>query len=297
MDLTALASSLLQPVPAHRTLGIEVSWSGDGVGEVTMPTPPEMTNVIGSLHSSGLVALVDAAGLAAIIGACSTEADFERILPLGTHASLEFHAPARGHLVASCTLDETATQALHPLLTRTTDRAQLSTHVDVVDARGNLVSRGTFEWSVRRLPRPPDRAGRPSLPRRCHMARGDIGCSVCRPCPAWLGLGTRPFPVRLLQKSRIHSEGRCCRPQTFKRESAKRTGGRGFVEPPGYPAASRSRTRPPRTTRPSSPLRPEGRDLNPKRAVALGRSWQTSLPNPLATSLADRQAGARRLGG
>jgi uncharacterized protein (TIGR00369 family) len=112
MDVTALARSLLEPIPAHRTLGIQVLRAGDGSAEVMLETPAAMTNVIGSLHSGGLIALVDATGLAAIIGACETETDLDRIVPLGAAASLEFRAPARGRLVATCHLDPNARLAL-----------------------------------------------------------------------------------------------------------------------------------------------------------------------------------------
>ena len=105
MDVTPLARKLLEPIAAHRTLGIEVRWAGDSHAEVTLSTPPEMTNVIGSLHSAGLAALVDATGLAAIIGACEHEDDFDGILPLGKAAALQFHRPARGQLSATCRLD------------------------------------------------------------------------------------------------------------------------------------------------------------------------------------------------
>lgn len=94
MDATRLARLLLDPVPAHRTFGIEVLVEVDGYAEVGLDVMPPMTNVIGSLHSSGLIALIDAAGLAAIIGACETEADFVGVVPLGAAASFEFKAPA-----------------------------------------------------------------------------------------------------------------------------------------------------------------------------------------------------------
>jgi hypothetical protein len=87
----------------------------DGTAEVVLVTPPAMTNVIGSLHSSGVVALVDAAGLAAIIAACDTDDEFG-VTPLGAAAWLTFHARERGRLVASCRLDPQARVALRPLL-------------------------------------------------------------------------------------------------------------------------------------------------------------------------------------
>jgi uncharacterized protein (TIGR00369 family) len=152
MDATGFARSLLEPVPAHRTLGIQVLRAGDGSAEVTMVTPPTMTNVIGSLHSSGLIALIDATGLAAIIGACEVETEFDRVIPLGAAASLEFLRPARGRLVASCRLDPSARRALQPVLAGREDRARIDTVAQVADESDALVCRGTFEWSLRRLP-------------------------------------------------------------------------------------------------------------------------------------------------
>jgi acyl-coenzyme A thioesterase PaaI-like protein len=151
MDMTALARRLLEPIPAHRTTGIEVLRAVDGTAEIASQTPQTLTNVIGSLHSSGLVALVDAVGLGAIIAA-SPDSGMEGIVPLGRAASLEFLAPARGRLVATCCLDEVARSALQPLWSGETDRARLSTNAQVADAKGTVVCRGSFDWSVRRLP-------------------------------------------------------------------------------------------------------------------------------------------------
>jgi acyl-coenzyme A thioesterase PaaI-like protein len=142
MDVTAFARSLLEPIPAHRTAGIQVQRAIDGTSEVVLVTPLAMTNVIGSLHSSGLVALVDAAGLAAIIAACDTEDDFHGVVPLGAAASVDFRAPARGRLVASCQPGQEARLALRPVLTGEVDRARITTVADVVDEAGVLVCRG-----------------------------------------------------------------------------------------------------------------------------------------------------------
>ncbi len=90
MDVTVLARSLLEPVPAHATAGLEVLRAADGSAEVALRTPLRLTNVIGSLHSSGLITLADAAGLAAIIAACETEDEMRGVLPLGAVATFEF---------------------------------------------------------------------------------------------------------------------------------------------------------------------------------------------------------------
>jgi acyl-coenzyme A thioesterase PaaI-like protein len=150
MDVTALARSLLEPIPAHHTAGIEVLYAVDGASEVVLVTAPAMANVIGSLHSSGLITLIDAAGLAAIIAASEVEDDFQGVVPLGAAASLEFRAPARGRLVATCHLSQEARLALRPVLSGEGEQARVTTVADVVDEAGVLVCRGTFEWSIRR---------------------------------------------------------------------------------------------------------------------------------------------------
>ncbi|MEU1274354.1 DUF4442 domain-containing protein [Streptomyces sp. NPDC005799] len=150
MDRTVPARTLLEPIPAHRTAGIEVVRAADAAAEVAVRTPPELANVIGSLHSSGLVALIDATGLAAIIAAAGDDGGMEGVVPLGRSASVEFLAPARGRLLASCRLTDAARDAPRPLWTREADRVRLSTDVEVADASGAPVCRGSFEWSVRR---------------------------------------------------------------------------------------------------------------------------------------------------
>lgn len=152
VDMTALARTRLESVPAHRTARIEVVRAVDGEAELACDTPMELTNVIGSLHSGGLVALLDAAGLGALIASGSHAGALERIVPLGTAAAVEFLAPARGRLVAACRLDEEARSALEPLWTGETDRARISTRAEITDAAGTVVCRGRFDWSVRRTP-------------------------------------------------------------------------------------------------------------------------------------------------
>jgi acyl-coenzyme A thioesterase PaaI-like protein len=149
MDMTALARTLLESIPAHRTAGIEVLRAADGAAEVASETPQGLTNVIGSLHSSGLIALIDAAGLGAIIASGTRAGDLDGIVPLGTAATLDFLAPARGRLVATCRLTDDARHALRPLLAGESDKARLSTQAEVRDAAGAPVCRGSFDWSVR----------------------------------------------------------------------------------------------------------------------------------------------------
>jgi acyl-coenzyme A thioesterase PaaI-like protein len=152
MDMTALARALLDPIPANRTAGITVLRAADGAAQVAMAANAELANVIGSLHSSGLMALADAAGLAAVIAACDSPDEMRGVVPLGARAAVEFRAPARGRLTGSCQLDDAACRALRPVLAGQHDRARVSTVADITDEASVLVCRGTFEWSIRRSP-------------------------------------------------------------------------------------------------------------------------------------------------
>jgi acyl-coenzyme A thioesterase PaaI-like protein len=150
MDATATAQRMLEPVPANATFGLKVLKAADGEGEVALSVQPAFTNVIGSLHASGLAALVDAAGLAAIIGASDEEGDVSAIVPLGAVAELRFLRPARGELVATCACAFSDVEALRALFRGDTDRLRLSTDATVTDAAGETVATGRFDWRVRR---------------------------------------------------------------------------------------------------------------------------------------------------
>jgi acyl-coenzyme A thioesterase PaaI-like protein len=148
MDLTDLARSLLGPIPAHRTMRLEVLRAADTVGVVAVQVRPKLTNVIGSLHSSGLITLIDAAGLAAIISAAPSAAAFAGIVPLGGAASLRFRAPARGRLIATCALDDQARQQLAEIFAGAT-RVRFTTTTTITGENGAVVCEGSFDWSVR----------------------------------------------------------------------------------------------------------------------------------------------------
>jgi uncharacterized protein (TIGR00369 family) len=150
MDATALAKRTLEPVPANATFGLEVVRAADGAGTVGLTVRPELTNVIGSLHASGLIALADAAGLAAIIGSLEEDGEFEGIVALGAAAELAFTRPARGDLVAECACAFGDVEALRALYRRDTDRARLFTDAVITDADGQQVATGRFDWRVRR---------------------------------------------------------------------------------------------------------------------------------------------------
>ena len=150
MDATVLVRTLFEAVPAHRTFGLTVRDAVDGCAVVELRTRPSMTNVIGSLHSSGLVALIDAAGLAAIISSATAPEQLDGFVPLGRAASLTFRAPARGLLTARCTLAGPTRTNLVPLFVGDTAKLRTATTTEITDGGGTVVCLGTFDWSLRR---------------------------------------------------------------------------------------------------------------------------------------------------
>lgn len=151
MDMTGLARELLEPIAAHRTVGIKVVRAADSEAQIEAQVNDALTNVIGAMSSVGLIALIDVAGLGAIIASCPRAAAMAGVVPLGRSASLVFLAPARGTLIATATLDEPSRAALAPLWANTADRARVSTEAEIIDGTGKVVCRGGFDWSVRRI--------------------------------------------------------------------------------------------------------------------------------------------------
>lgn len=145
-----LAKGLLEDVPANRLIGIEVRSACDGASTVGMTVPPELTNVIGSLHSSGLIALADAAGLAAVLSVAAEPSQLAGISPLGSDADLTFFSPARGELSARCVLDDAAQEQVTALLTDRVSKAAFMTDAEITDSSGTVVCTGRFRWRVRR---------------------------------------------------------------------------------------------------------------------------------------------------
>jgi acyl-coenzyme A thioesterase PaaI-like protein len=151
VDATELARQLLEPIPANSLMGLRVIEAKNGTAEVVIELAAQVSNVIGTMHSSGLVTLADAAGLAAIISTITGPDEFEGVVPLGAAADLQFKAPGRGRLVARCTLDESAVVTARSLFEGETDRVHLRTSAGIFDQAQALVCVGRFHWSLRRV--------------------------------------------------------------------------------------------------------------------------------------------------
>ena len=151
-DATALAAGLLEAVPANRLFGIRVRRAGAHAGEVQLDVADGMQNVIGALGAGGLLALADAAALAAIVGSASSPGQFDGVTPLASRAELDFLAPGRGTLTGACGLDPAACEAIDALLAGAADHARLSTAIVIRDGAGERVATAQMRWSLRRGP-------------------------------------------------------------------------------------------------------------------------------------------------
>ena len=148
--MTRVAAEMLEPIPANRLFGLRVLSAGAEGAEVSLNVDETATNVIGSLYSCGLVALLDAAGLAAVIGSAADPSQLTGVVPLGSHAEARFRAPARGTLTAHCALDAEARQALVAFWEQRIERTKLTTPAVIRDEQGTLVCDGAFSWTLRR---------------------------------------------------------------------------------------------------------------------------------------------------
>ncbi|MEO6702121.1 MAG: PaaI family thioesterase [Jatrophihabitantaceae bacterium] len=150
MDATSIAKQLLESIPANQLIGLQVHSACDGSALVGLSVQPNLTNVIGSLHSGGLISLADAAGLAAVLSVATEPRQLMGITPLGSDADLTFFSPARGELAAHCVLDDPAREQVEALLNERVQKVALMTDAEITDESGAVVCTGRFRWRIRR---------------------------------------------------------------------------------------------------------------------------------------------------
>ena len=151
VDTTGWVRGLFEDVPVHQTLGLEVVQAKLGAAEVRAEVTQPLANVVGAMHSSGVVALVDASGLAAVLSWCADPAALDGVTPLGRATSVRFHAPGRGRLSATTRLcDEQAAPAVAFFEDTSSDRARVETLTTVRDEAGLRIAEGSFVWHLAR---------------------------------------------------------------------------------------------------------------------------------------------------
>ena len=152
MDLMSLAVELLDRLPANRTLGLTIAELHNGLGRAVLPVSDGVRNVIGALHSSGVVALADAAALAAVLSASPDEATARRLQPLGVEARLSFRRPVRGTAIGTCVLDAQTRAAVENLFGGHANQAGFTTRTTIDGDEAPEAAVGEFDWVVRLAP-------------------------------------------------------------------------------------------------------------------------------------------------
>jgi len=150
MVTTSQIRALVQSVPANKTLGLEVLQTDDGFAQVAVTVPTAMTGVTGSLHTGGLVDIVDAAGLAAILSTCPKATPARNVVPTGAAAVFDFLAPAHGRLIGSCSLSEATRTTLRQFWFEQVHHVKIMAFAAVSDTTGEEVCRASFGWSLHR---------------------------------------------------------------------------------------------------------------------------------------------------
>jgi acyl-coenzyme A thioesterase PaaI-like protein len=117
-----------------------------------LPVREDIRNVIGALHASGVVALADAAALAAVLSVAPDEAAARRLQPLGLQARLTFARPLRGTAVATCHLQPEGRAALSGLHEGRHERARFTTIATIDGDDAPRAAEGEFDWVVRLAP-------------------------------------------------------------------------------------------------------------------------------------------------
>ena len=129
-----------------------MSQACDGRGVAGLAVSEPVHNVIGSLHSSGVVALADAAALAAVLSTAPDEATARRLQPLGVQAEVVFHRPARGVAEAVCRLDSVAEQALADMYAGNRHQIRVNTRIEIGTSANAVAAEAVFTWAIRLAP-------------------------------------------------------------------------------------------------------------------------------------------------
>jgi acyl-coenzyme A thioesterase PaaI-like protein len=137
MDVTQLPFNLL--------IGLEAGASGDD-SLVSLPSGPQYTNHLGTVHASALLAVVEAGSGAFLVRHLG---ESEGFVPVVRRLECKFRKPASGRVSARATAPaDEITRWKNELTTR--GRVSISVPVEVVDEAGVVVVSATVEWFIAR---------------------------------------------------------------------------------------------------------------------------------------------------
>jgi acyl-coenzyme A thioesterase PaaI-like protein len=137
MDITQL--------PFNRLLGLEAEPNNSTL-LVSLPSGPQFTNHIGTIHASALLAVAEAGSGEFLLRHLGSMAGF---VPVVRRLEATFRKPATGRIFARAAIPtEQAAQWSTVLTTR--DRVLAVVPIEVVDADGVIVMSAVVEWLIAR---------------------------------------------------------------------------------------------------------------------------------------------------
>lgn len=137
MDVTQL--------PFNRLVGLVPAAEGSGF-LVTLPSGPQYTNHLGTVHASALLAVAEAGSGAILVERLGDATGF---VPVVRRLEAKFRKPATGRVsVRAMVADAEVAQWVSELAGR--GRVSAAVAVEVVDSAGVVVMSATVEWIIAR---------------------------------------------------------------------------------------------------------------------------------------------------
>ena len=145
-DFEAIRGGLEQAVPFSAHLGLRIAEVGPGRGVVVLPDDRSLRNHTGTQHAGALFVAGEVASGVACVG---TFADvIADVTPLATRATTDYHRIARGEIVATAWIEQSADGLLGRL--RDEGVVRFPVRVELHDGAQQLVAELTVDWDVKR---------------------------------------------------------------------------------------------------------------------------------------------------
>jgi acyl-coenzyme A thioesterase PaaI-like protein len=148
MDLEALAIGSEQ-IPFNAFIGVTTTKAEKGHFEVMLPSRPELTNHIQSIHAVPILAPAEMASGMSVASALE-DLMAEGIVPIAKSMRVRYRKPAHGDLTAVPALDPALVERAKADA-RATGRADFEVPVEIRNPEGDVVAEVVVEWAIRRM--------------------------------------------------------------------------------------------------------------------------------------------------
>lgn len=145
----------LARIPYIGLHGLEVRPVDENAVEARMPLRPELANYVGTAHAGALFTAAETAAGAAAYGIVAAAHGFALLRA----ARVQYTRPAESAVLATASVDPERAAATREAFAAG-GRANLEIGVRSVDAEGEAVFEGTFEYALRPAGKPHEAAGK-----------------------------------------------------------------------------------------------------------------------------------------